>query len=57
MEYAINAVFPNKYEAHPPTAKPMAASASYSLEQCKKRILHNELIKIRESIQASDKLL
>jgi len=57
MEYAIQAVHSTYYEAHPVTSKPLTASAQYSQEQCKKRILHSELAKIGESVRGEHLIL
>jgi len=57
MEMAIQAVHATYCEAHPVISKPLTVSAQYSKNESARRIIHENLRKIRDSLTANDKLI
>lgn len=57
MEYAIKAVHSTYWERDPVVKNPMIASAVYSQNEAARRIIHENLRRIRDSITANDLIL
>lgn len=61
MDYSINRVYCDRYEAHPPVARPMVTSAIYSQNITKEltehKKLHSEIARIGESIRCEHLIL
>lgn len=57
MQYAITCIQTDRAVIHPVTVKPLTASAQYSQNESARKIIHNELARIGQSVRCEDRIL